>query len=162
VSRLAFLSSDESASEVPRVSPLRDVPSDAFTDCSALGKLEVRGEVSAIDLLPGEELIPIEPRRALLVVDGPTGPARERLAEFGYLVYDMTAALAALEIEGEDLMRRLTELELDSLPASGSIARGTNALIERRGGERFRLFVPQELGRFVAEVVTDLHAGLRS
>ena len=59
-------------------------------------------------------------------------------------------------------MRRLTELELGSLPASGSIARGTNALIERRGGERFRLFVPQELGGFVAEVVADLHGGLRA
>jgi hypothetical protein len=35
-------------------------------------------------------------------------------------------------------------------------------LIERRNGERFRLFVPQELGRFVAEVVTDLHSGLRA
>jgi hypothetical protein len=162
VSRLAFLSPDESASAVPRVSPLRDAPSGAVTDCSALGKLEVRGEVSAIELLPGEELIPIEPRRALLVVDGPSARARERLVELGYLVYDMTAALAALEIEGEDLMRRLTELELGSLPASGSIARGTNALIERRGGERFRLFVPQELGWFVAEVVADLHGGLRA
>ena len=39
-------------------------------------------------------------------------------------------------------MRRLTELDLDALPAIGSIARGTPALIERRGGERFRLFPP--------------------
>jgi hypothetical protein len=45
----------------------------------------------------------------------------------------MTAALAALEVEGEDLMRRLTELDLDRLPAIGAIARGTTALIERRG-----------------------------
>jgi hypothetical protein len=162
VSRLAFLSPDESAADVPRVSPLRDVPAGAFTDCSALGKLEVRGDVSRIEPLAGEELIPIEPQRALLVVDGPTGPARERLAAAGYLVYDMSAALAALELEGEDLMRRLTELDLDALPATGSIARGTSALIERRNGERFRLFVPQELGRFVAEVVTDLHSGLRA
>jgi hypothetical protein len=33
-------------------------------------------------------------------------------------------------------------------------------LIERRDGERFRLFVPQELGQFVAEVVTDMARGL--
>ena len=161
MTRLAFLSPDESAPEVPRASPLRDVESGAFTDRSALGKLEVRGDVAELDALPGEEVIAIEPHRALLVVDGPTGPARERLASLGYLVYDVSAALAALEVEGEDLMRRLTELDLDALPATGSIARGTNAVIQRRDGERFRLFVPQELGRFVAEVVTDLHEGLR-
>ena len=57
-------------------------------------------------------------------------------------------------------MRRLTELDLDALPAIGSIARGTPALIERRGGDRFRLFVPQELGHFVAEVVPDMARGL--
>jgi hypothetical protein len=162
VSRLAFLSPDESAAEVPRVSPLRDVRSPAYTDVSALGKLEVRGDVAEIDPVAGEELIAITPGRALLVVDGATGPARERLTALGYRVYDMTGALAALEVEGEDLMRRLTELDLGLLPATGSIARGTSAVIERREGERFRLFVPQELARFVAEVVTDMHAGLRT
>ena len=44
---------------------------------------------------------------------------RDRLTAPGYRVYDMTAALAALEVEGEDLMRRLTELDLDALPAIG-------------------------------------------
>jgi hypothetical protein len=86
------------------------------------------------------------------------------LAE-GYRVYDMTAALAALEVEGENLMRRLTELDLSQLPATGAILRGTPALIERRpaaegGGERFRLYVPQELGQFVAETIVDIRSGL--
>ena len=156
MSRLAFLSPDESASDVPRASPLRHVPAGAFTDVSALGKLEVRGDVSRLD-----GAIPIGSRRALLVLDGDVRETRDRLSAEGYVVYDMTGALAALEVEGEDLMRRLTELDLDALPAIGSIARGTTALIERRGGERFRLFVPQELGQFVAEVVNDMHAGLR-
>ena len=133
MSRLAFLSPHEA--EVAGVSPLRHVLSPAFTDVSHLGKLEVRGDVDAL----------VE---------------RDRLVDQGYRVYDMTAALAALEVEGEDLMRRLTELDLDALPAIGAIARGTTALIERRGGERFRLFVPQELGQFVAEVVTDMARGL--
>ena len=156
MSRLAFLSPDESAADVPRVSPLRHAPAGAFTDVSALGKLEVRGDVARLDAA-----IPIGQGRALLVLDGDVRETRDRLSAEGYSVYDMTGALAALEVEGEDLMRRLTELDLDALPAIGSIARGTTALIERRGGERFRLFVPQELGQFVAEVVADMHAGLR-
>ncbi len=137
------------------VSPLRDVAGDAFTDVSHLGKLEVRGDVDALD-----GAIRIGAQRALVVVDGDTRAERERLTDAGYRVYDLTAGLAALEVEGEDLMRRLTELDLDALPARGSILRGTPALIERLAGERFRLFVPQELGQFVAETVVDLAAGL--
>jgi len=77
------------------------------------------------------------------VLEGDVRSERDRMLESGYHVYDMTAALAALEVEGEDLMRRPHELDLDALPAIGSIARGTTALIERRDGERFRLFVPR-------------------
>jgi hypothetical protein len=152
VSSLAFLSPHEA--DVAGVSPLRHALSAAFTDVSQLGKLEVRGDVGRL------EAIPLAPGRALLVLDGDVRAERDRLVDQGYRVYDMTAALAALEVEGEDLMRRLTELDLDALPAIGAIARGTTALIERRGGERFRLFVPQELGQFVAEVVTDMARGL--
>lgn len=152
MSRLAFLSPHEA--DVAAVSPLRYVPGAAFTDVSHLGKLEVRGDVDSL------EAIPLGPGRALLVLEGDVLVERDRLVDQGYRVYDMTAALAALEVEGEDLMRRLTELDLDALPAIGSIARGTAALIERRDGERFRLFVPQELGQFVAEVVNDMARGL--
>jgi hypothetical protein len=133
------------------VSPLRHI--EGVTDVSHLGKLEVRGGVP-------DGAIPIGADRALVVVDGDARAERDRLLGEGYRVYDMTAALAALEVEGEELMRRLTELDLDALPAVGSILRGTTAVIERRGGDRFRLFVPQELGQFVAETVVDLAAGL--
>lgn len=133
------------------VSPLRHVP--GVTDVSHLGKLEVRGGVP-------EGAIPVGVDRALVIVDGDARAERDRLLGQGYRVYDMTAALAALEVEGAALMRRLTELDLDALPAVGSILRGTPALIERRDGDRFRLFVPQELGEFVAETVVDLAAGL--
>src|SRR5204862_3353162 len=102
VSRLAFLSPHEA--DVPAVSPLCHVQSAAFTDVSSLGKLEVRGEV---------EGIPIGPGRTLVVVDGDARPERDRLTAAGYRVYDLTGALAALEVEGEELMRRLTELDLD-------------------------------------------------
>jgi len=147
VSRLEFLSPVTSHA----VSPLRDVA--GVTDVSHLGKLEVRGGVPDGSIAVGVD-------RALVIVDGDARAERDRLRDQGYRVYDMTAALAALEVEGEDLMRRLTELDLDALPAVGSILRGTPAVIERLGGERFRLFVPQELGQFVAETVVDLVAGL--
>jgi len=153
VSRLAFMSPDECGADVTLVSPLRHVEATAFTDLSELGKLEVRGGTP-------EGSIPLGPDRALVVVDGDVREARDRLAADGLRIYDMTAALAAFEVEGEGLMRRLTELDLERLPAIGSIARGVPALIQRREGERFRLFVPQELGHFVAEVVEDLARGL--
>lgn len=153
MTRLAFLSPDESV--LPGVSPLREVESDAFTDVSALGKLEVRGDVGGLD-----GAIPLAPGRALVVVEGDTRPSRDRLTEEGYRVYDLTSALAGLELEGERLMGRLTELDLRRLPAVGAVARGVPAVVERRDGDRFRLFVPQELGRYVAEVVVDAAEGL--
>ena len=64
------------------------------------------------------------------------------------------------------LYERLSaELDLRELPAVGSIARGTTAVIERISdtqdrGERFRLYVPQELGHFAAEVALDMAKGL--
>jgi sarcosine oxidase gamma subunit len=148
MSRLSFLSPHEAG--VEPVSPLRTA-SGAFTDVSHLGKLEVRADVDGIAIAPG---------RTLVVVDGDVRAERDRLLAQGHRVYDMTGALAALEVEGDALMSRLTELDLDALPAIGSIARGTTALIERRGEERYRLFVPQELGQFVAEVVDDMAKGL--
>ena len=153
MTRLSFLSPHECAPKVALVSPLRHATSGAVTDVSHLGKLEVRGGVP-------DGAIPIGPDRALVVVDADVRETRDRLTADGYRVYDMTAALAAFELEGEDLLRRLTELDLERLPAIGAVARGTAALIERRDGERFRLFVPQELGHYVAEVATDMARGL--
>jgi hypothetical protein len=158
VSALDFMSPDSAARNVRLVSPL--ARAEGVRDVSALGKLEVRGDLAWVALASGEELIRITPRRALLVVDGSTRDTRERLRVAGLRVYDLTAGLAALEVEGVQLMRRLTELDLEALPAAGAIARGTPALIERREGETFRLFVPQELGHFVAEFVLDQARGL--
>lgn len=132
MSRLAFMSPHEAEDGTP-----------------PLGKLEVRGGVP-------DGAIPIGPDRGLLVVDGDPRPERDRLLAEGYRVYDMSAALDAVEVEGEHVMRRLTELDLDALPAVGSIARGTPAVIERLGEDRFRLFVPTELGQFVRDVVEDM------
>jgi len=151
VSRLAFLSPHE-ADSAP-ASPVAHVPATAFTDVSALGKLEVRGGIPA-------GAIPVGLDRGLLVIDGDVRAERDRLTQEGYRVYDLTSALAGLEVEGEQLMRRLTELDLSALPAVGAIARGTPAVIERVGPERFRLFVPQELAEYVADVINDLAEGI--
>lgn len=151
MTRLAFLSPHEA--EAAPASPLAHLRSAAFSDVSALGKLEVRGGVP-------DGAIPIGPDRGLVIVDGDPRAERDRLTAAGYRVYDLSSALAGLEIEGEQLMRRLTELDLDALPAVGSIARGTPAIIERTGPARFRLFVPQELAQYVAEVVDDQAEGL--
>jgi hypothetical protein len=158
---LDFLSPDGCDPEVVLVSPLaRIAVGGAVTDVSATGKLEVRGDIDALETVAGEHVLPLGAGRALLVLHGSPAAARVRLRASGYRVYDQTAALAAFEIEGEDLLRRLTELDLRDLPAIGSIARGTPAVIERVEGERFRLYVPQELGHYAAEVALDMAKGL--
>jgi hypothetical protein len=105
--------------------------------------LEVRGGIP-------DGSIPIGPDRALVV--------EETSADLdGYRVYNMSAALVAIEVESEALLRLVTELT--EFPAAGSILRGVPAVIEQRG-DGFRLFVPQELAQYVAETIDDLRSGL--
>jgi hypothetical protein len=157
VTRLAFLSPSNAASDVRLVSPLGRALGAGVVDVSQLGKLELRGALDGIEPAAGESLLRLTPTRALLVTESPAAAA-ERLA--GLRVYDLSAALAAFEFDGEDALRRLTDLQPEQLPAVGSIARGTWALFEPRGGGRFRVFVPQELGHYVVEVVVDTLRGL--
>jgi hypothetical protein len=105
--------------------------------------LEVRGGVPAGSIRTG-------PERALVV-----GDATADLD--GCRVYDMSAALVAVEVESEALLQRVTELT--EFPAVGSILRGVPAVIERRGAG-FRLFVPQELSQYVTDTIDDLRSGL--
>jgi hypothetical protein len=105
--------------------------------------LEVRGGVP-------EGSIPIGPDRALVVGDTSADLT-------GYRVYDMSAALVAIDVESEALLRRVTELT--EFPAAGSILRGVPAVIEPLG-DGFRLFVPQELSQYVAETIGDLRSSL--
>jgi glycine cleavage system aminomethyltransferase T len=70
---------------------------------------------------------------------------------------DMTAAYAALEIEGPGAataMRRLTALDLEGLPAVGSVAH-VRAFVFRTGQERYLVFFPQEYGHYLWEVAVD-------
>ena len=127
-------------------------------DLSLQGKIELRGDVDGVRAGLGEELIRFSPRRALLLVDGDAVPVLERLRDEDLYAYDSTAALAGLAFEGETVARRLTDLDLDRLPAAGSFAK-IGAVLIRDDGERFRVYFPQELGHYVAEVVLDAIEG---
>ena len=160
MSDLAFVSPAEARPEngfVPRAtSPLARAlaAADGIRDLSLLRKLDVRGPVADIEV--EAELIPVTPDRALVITDEDGGAALPQ--GLPGTVVDVTAALAGIEIQGETLLRRLTDLALDRLPAVGKLA-DVPALV-CRDGDRFRIFFPQELGHYVAEVVLDTLDGL--
>ena len=124
-----------------------------------LAKFEVRGE---LDRAAGEDVIRITPRRALVLGPFAEGEALEaRLRASAETVIDVTGALAGLRIEAPDaatLMRRLTDLDLEDLPAAGAVARVP--AVVRRDGDAFELFWPQEYGHYLAEVIVDAAEGL--
>jgi hypothetical protein len=160
MSDLAFVSPTEARPEngfVPRAaSPLARAlaGADGIRDLSLLRKLDVRGPVATIDV--EADVIPITPDRALVVCTKDGGALPEELAG---TVVDVTAALAGIEVEGETLLRRLTDLRLDRLPAVGKVA-DVPALV-RRDGPRFQIFFPQEYGDHVVATVRDAQDGVR-
>jgi hypothetical protein len=158
---LDFLSPDLAAPEATWRSPLeralRHAPAD-IGDISLTGKLEIRGDVGTLRTR-ALEIVPLTPERALVLCDfTKTAEIRAKLAE-RFLVIDMSAALAGLQVRGETLMRRLTDLDLGALPAVGSVAH-VQTYVLRDAGETFRLFFPQEYGHYLAEVVVDAAQGL--
>jgi hypothetical protein len=74
------------------------------------------------------------------------------------LVIDVSGALAGLELEDERPLRRMTDIDLGALPATGKVADVPAVVL--RNGARFRIFCPQELGHYLAEVVLDTLEGL--
>ena len=165
---LDFLSPDLATPDVaatqgawrsPLERALRDAPPEV-ADVSVTGKLEIRGDVATLNSR-ALEVVPITPERALVLCDfTKTGEIRAKLSE-RFLVIDMSAALAGLQVRGETLMRRLTDLDLDNLPAAGAVAH-VQAFVLRDEGDVFRLFFPQEYGHYLAEVVVDAAEGVRS
>lgn len=160
---LDFLSPDRADAEARWRSPLERALEHAppeIADLSLTGKLDVRGDLDSLDA-KGVELVRITPERGLVLCDfTKTANVRARLAD-RFLVVDLSAALAGLQLRGEALMRRLTDLDLDSLPAVGAVAH-VQAYVLRDDAETFRLFFPQEYGHYLAEVVVDAAEGLRS
>jgi hypothetical protein len=145
-------------------SPLRraldGADSGVVTDLWLDGKVEIRGDLDLIEPLPGEELVRLTPRRGYLFTSDDPADAVARLREVGLLAYDATGALAGIAIEGEQLMRRLTDLDLDNLPAAGPLLSRVAAIVIRDDGERFRVYVPQELAHDVGMAVLDMARGL--
>jgi hypothetical protein len=168
VTALDFLSPDLATPDVaaaqgawrsPLERALRDAPAEV-SDISVTGKLEIRGDVGTLKSR-ALEIVPVTAERALVLCDfTKTGEIRAKLAE-RFIVIDMSAALAGLQVRGETAMRRLTDLDLDDLPAVGSVAH-VQAYVLRDEGELFRLFFPQEYGHYLAEVVVDAVEGARA
>lgn len=162
MSDLAFLAPDQAAEDAVRRSPLDRALAHApagIEDLSlATGVLEVRGEVA--DLAPdGCEVVRLTPGRALvLCAYGETAELRRKLRG-RFLAVDVTGGYAGLRVRGETVLRRVTDLDLASLPAVGALAH-VQALVLRDDEETFRIFVPQEYGHHVAHVVADALEGL--
>ncbi len=165
MSELEFLSPDRARPEdgfepifrSPLERALRDAPA-GVRDLSRRGKLEVRGDLDGAGM-PGGEVVRLTPHRALVLcrpeeLHSLGAELRERFDS----VVDLTGALAGLQVRGEPLLRRLTDLDLAALPAAGEVARVRAIVL--RDGEDFQLFFPQEYGTYVVEVVLDALRGL--
>ena len=159
---LAFVSPSRCA-EGTTTSPLRRALEGAdpeqVRDLALEGIVEVRGDVDAVPTTAGETLLVLTPRRGFLFTDDDPVDAVARARVAGALAYDATGALSGLAIASERVMRRLTDLDLDSVPAAGPFARVT-ALFRRGADDWFHVYVQQELGHYVAEAVLDAIAGL--
>ena len=159
MSGLAFLSPGRATADAVWRSPLeralRDAPPE-ITDLSLTGKIEIRGELPAS--VKGGELVRITPTRGLVLCDfTKTVELLEKLSQ-DYLAIDVSATLAGLSVRGEALMRRITDLDLDALPAAGAVAH-IQAVVTR-DGDSFALWFGQEYADYLAEVVIDAHEGL--
>lgn len=158
----AFLSPTR-CSEGTTTSPLRRALEGAdpavVRDLSLEGVVEIRGDLHLASPAAGEELVRLSPRRGFLFTDDDPADVAERTRAAGMLAYDATGALAGLAISSEQVMRRLTDLDLDRIPTAGPFARVT-ALFRRGADGWFSVYVQQELGHYVAEAVLDVSRGL--
>jgi hypothetical protein len=160
VSGLAFLSPGHASAEAVWRSPLERALEGAppeISDLSLTGKIEIRGKLPKS--VRGGDLIRITPNRGLVLCDfTKTVGLLEKLSQ-DYLAVDVTASLAGLSVRGEQVMRRVTDLDLDALPAAGAVSH-IQALVTR-DGDSFALWFGQEYSDYLAEVVIDAWEGLQ-
>ena len=160
----AFLSPsrcDEGTLASPLRRALEGADADAVRDVSLEGVVEIRGDVDSVLATTGEELVRLSPRRAFLFTYGDPAEVVDRARAAGALAYDATGALAGLAVANEQVLRRLTDLDLEHIPTAGPFARVT-ALFRRDADGWVRVYVQQELGHYVAEAVVDAIAGLEN
>jgi hypothetical protein len=159
---LAFLSPGRASAEAVWRSPLERALRGAppkISDISLTGKIEIRGDLDSFDV-ESVELVRITPARGLVLCDfTKTVELLERLRD-DFLAIDVSGTLAGLQVRGGTLMRRITDLDLDALPAAGAIAHVQAVVL--RDGDAFRLFFGQEYADYVAEVVIDAHEGIEA
>lgn len=161
---LAFLS-PASCAEGTVTSPLRraleGTDPEHVRDVSLEGIVEIRGTLGAVVPAAGEELLRLSSRRGFLFTAADPTDVVARVRAAGALAYDATGAYAGIAIANEQVLRRLTDLELDRIPTAGPFARVT-ALFRRDADGWYRVYVHQELGHYVAEAVLDALAGLQA
>jgi len=160
VTHLDFLSPDLATADAVWRSPLERALAHApegIEDLTRTAVFEVRGNLDGLE----GEVVRLTPERAYVLCPfEEAGRLRTRLTGAGRLVVDVSAGWAGLRVRGERLLRRVTDLDLDALPAVGALAH-VQALVLRDDAETFRLFVAQEYGHHVAEAVVDAARGLR-
>jgi hypothetical protein len=159
VSDLAFLSPGRASAEAMWRSPLERAlqgAPPAVSDLSLTGKVEIRGKLPKS--VKGGELVRITPNRGLVLCDfTKTVELLERLSKDLFAI-DVSASLAGLSVRGEAVMRRITDLDLDALPAAGAVSH-VQAIVTR-DGDSFALWFAQEYSDYLAEVVIDAHKGV--
>jgi hypothetical protein len=162
VRELAFLSPGRASAESVWRSPLeralRGAPPEV-ADLSLTGKIEIRGDLDSLDT-KGIELVRITPTKGLVLCDFTRAADLCLELQEQFQAIDVSGTLAGLQVRGETLMRRITDLDLDSLPAAGAVAH-IQALVIREG-DTFRLFFGQEYSDYLAEVVLDALKGVRA
>ena len=158
---LAFLSPGRASADATWRSPLeralREAPPE-IGDLSLTGKIEIRGDLP--ESVKGGALVRITPNRGLVLCDfTKTVELLEELSR-DYMATDVSATLAGLSVRDETLMRRITDLDLDALPAAGAVSH-VQAVVTR-DGDSFALWFGQEYSDYLAEVVVDAREGLRA
>jgi hypothetical protein len=159
MSHLDFLSPDLAAADAVWRSPLERALAHApegIDDLTRTAVFEIRGDIGGLE----GEVVRLTPERAYVLCPfEDAGRVRTRLTGAGRRVVDVSAGWAGLRVRGETLMRRLTDLDLNALPAIGTLAH-VRALVIREEGDSFRLYFAQEYGHSVAEAVIDAAEGL--
>jgi sarcosine oxidase gamma subunit len=162
MSELGFLSPARATDEAVWRSPLERALAHGpvgIEDVSRTGKLEVRGDVADLDA-DAYEVVGLTPTRALVLCDFDEVPVlRAKLRRRSRAVVDQTAGYAGLRVQDAAVLRRVTDLDLDALPAVGAVAH-VPGLVLRDDEHTFRIFVPQEYGHYLAEVVVDAAEGV--